>query len=166
MHTSIRCSKSAFRFWVLTTLHFAKWKILGYWWRVTFGNPLNGLKRLHVLIGYRPIWSFCSCLPCFLCFTDRFCGSVYSVTFIDLFSCIAVNLFNKLTYLSLSPFSFKRTFIRIVNYTTRKSLAAAAATDNPQTRPGQQKRCSDRRQHCVDVESIHMNSGLFVRWLR
>ena len=78
---------------------------------------------------------------------------------------------NLLTYLSLSPFSFKRTFIRIVNYTTRTSLAAAAAaaaaaTDNPQTRPGQQKRCSDRRQHCVDVESIHMNSRLFVRWLR
>jgi len=54
----------------------------------------------------RPIWSFCSCLSClyvfrvFLCFTDCLCGRVFfQWHFIDLFSCIAASLFNKLTFL-------------------------------------------------------------------
>jgi len=36
----------------------------------------------------------------FLCFTDSLCGSVFfQWHFIDIFSCIAASLFNKLTYL-------------------------------------------------------------------
>jgi len=49
----------------------------------------------------RPVWSFCSCLSCFyvfLCFTDFVWLCFFQWRFIDLFSCIAASLFNKLTY--------------------------------------------------------------------
>ena len=51
----------------------------------------------------RPIWSFCSCLHvCFSCFCVllTLCVVVlFRWHFIDIFSCIAASLFNKLTYL-------------------------------------------------------------------
>jgi len=55
----------------------------------------------------RPIWSFCSCLSCFLMFFFMFfcvfsaslCGCIFQWHFTDLFSCIAASLFNKLTFL-------------------------------------------------------------------
>jgi len=53
----------------------------------------------------RPIRSFCSCLSCFIFFMFFYvllnvCVVVfYQWHFIDLFSCIAASLFNKLTYL-------------------------------------------------------------------
>jgi len=61
---------------------------------------------LCILVYDGPIWSFGSCLSCFyvffmfLCFTNSLCGCVFfQWHFIDLFSCIAASLFNKLTYL-------------------------------------------------------------------
>jgi len=54
-----------------------------------------------------PVFMFCHV---FSCFVDCLCGCVFfRWHFIDLFSCIAASLFNKLTYLLKDAFAVLRT---------------------------------------------------------